>query len=532
MNGVPWIQEIAAGIRFARRLPRFLRRPVGPVEARAALERRIARRADDFLTLTRNAIYANPISPYRELLASAGCAYGDVEELVRRGTVEDALVTLRRQGVYLTVDEFKGRRPARRGAVTINVTPSGLQNPGVGAPVLARTGGSRSPGTPIAVDLDFIRDRAVDNLLALQAWGDRDWAHATWGVPGGAIVRILDMAAAGSPPVRWFSQMDPGDRTLHPRYRWSARITRWMSLVAGVPLPSPRHVQIDRPEPIVDWMAETLRAGRIPHLHTFASSAVRVCGAAFQAGVGLTGARLTLSGEPVTAARLDVVRRTGAVPRPCYSTMESGPIGYGCLAPVAADDVHVLHDMNAIVQGGVIGVRGEPPSDALFVSSLRPTASPVLFNVALGDQAILERRACGCPLEALGWTTHVRAVRSYEKLTTGGMTFLDVDVIRVLEEVLPARFGGVPTDYQLVEEETPEGGARLTLRVHPGVGTVADDAVLETLLDELSQGAGAQRVMARIWRDASLLRVERHAPSATPSGKILHLHVASRRGSA
>jgi hypothetical protein len=519
--------ELGVGIRFAWQLPLFLRRPLSLAEARGILGQRLDRREDDFLALARKAIYANPLSPYRSLLVSAGCGYQDLETLVRRDGVEGALATLVRRGVYLTVDEFKGRRPVRRGTAMVAVTPSGLRNPGSAASVLAKTGGSRSPGTPIVVDFGFIRDRAVNNVLSLEAWGGLDWIHATWGVPGGAIVRILDMAAAGRPPARWFSQVDPEDRALHPRYRWSARVTRWTSLLGGVPLPRPEYVPPDRPEPIVRWMAETLRAGRTPHLHTFASSAVRVCAAALQAGVRLDGARFTMSGEPVTAARLEVVRRTGAVPRPCYSTMESGPVGYGCLTPVAADDVHLLHDMNTIVQGGVDAVPGKPPATALYVSSLRPTASPVLFNVALGDQATVERRSCGCPLDALGWATHVHSVRSYEKLTTGGMTFLDVDLIRVLDEVLPARFGGAPTDYQLVEEETPDGQPRVILRVHPALGAVSADVVLETFLDEVGHGTGAQRIMGQIWRDAKLLHVERRAPSATPAGKILHLHVAS-----
>jgi hypothetical protein len=50
------------------------------------------------------------------------------------------------------------------------------------------------------------------------------------------------------------------------------------------------------------------------------------------------------------------------------------------------------------------------------------------------------------------------------------MTFLDTDVIRVLEEELPARFGGTPTDYQLLEEEADDGQPRLQLLVHPRVG--------------------------------------------------------------
>ena len=72
----------------------------------------------------------------------------------------------------------------------------------------------------------------------------------------------------------------------------------------------------------------------------------------------------------------------------------------------------------------------------------------------------------------MGWTTHLREIRSHEKLTAGGMTFLDTDLIRVLEEVLPARFGGAPTDYQLVEEEAAEGQPRVRLLVHPRIGAV------------------------------------------------------------
>ncbi len=71
----------------------------------------------------------------------------------------------------------------------------------------------------------------------------------------------------------------------------------------------------------------------------------------------------------------------------------------------------------------------------------------------MGDQAVVSERACGCPYQQLGWTTHLHGIRSFEKLTAAGMTFLDTDVIRVLEEVLPGRFGGIPSDYQLVEEE-------------------------------------------------------------------------------
>jgi hypothetical protein len=103
------------------------------------------------------------------------------------------------------------------------------------------------------------------------------------------------------------------------------------------------------------------------------------------------------------------------------------------------------------------------------------------------------------------------------------MTFLDADVIRVLEEVLPARFGGTATDYQLVEED--EGGhARVRLLVRPEVGPVDLAAVAEAFLAAIGHGTGVERIMGQVWRDGQVLRTERRAPLTTASGKILHLH--------
>jgi hypothetical protein len=94
----------------------------------------------------------------------------------------------------------------------------------------------------------------------------------------------------------------------------------------------------------------------------------------------------------------------------------------------------------------------------------------------------------------------------------------------VLEEVLPARFGGGPTDYQLVEEEAEGGLARVRLLVRPEVGPMDPDAVATAFLAAIAAGGGAERIMGQVWRDGQVLRVERRAPFATASGKILHLY--------
>jgi hypothetical protein len=520
-------QDISTGARFLRGLPGFLRHPVRPEQARAVLQVRLAQRETDFLALVGRAIYRNTASPYRKLLQVAGCEYGDLEKLVVQQGLESALSTLLRHGVYLTLDEFKGRRPLVRGSVTLTVDPGLFGNPGAAVHFLGRTSGSRGPRSTVPLNLPFTSDRAVNNCLYFSARGGSGWLQAHWEVPGGsAVSRLLWLSHIGAPPVRWFSQVDPATLGLEPGYQWSARLVRWVGLLVGVRLPRPEYAPLDAPLPIVHWMADVLHRGRVPHLWTYASSAAQLCQAASEAGVDLSGAQLMVLGEPITAARLAVIRRAGAEALPAYGISECGPLGFGCLAPEAPDDLHVFHDFNAVIRTPADVRLGDLPACTLLVSSLRATAPFILLNVSFGDQAELPQRSCGCPLEKLGWTMHVHTIRSHEKLTAGGMTFLDTDVIRVLEEVLPARFGGGPTDYQLLERENEDGRAGVSLLVHPAVGPVDAAAVADTFLAALSPGAQAERVMALQWRQAGLLKVERRAPLAAPSGKILHLHTA------
>ena len=122
----------------------------------------------------------------------------------------------------------------------------------------------------------------------------------------------------------------------HPRYRWSARALRWGGLAAGLRLPRPEYVPIEEPQPILAWLAATLRAGRTPYLDTFASSGVRLAQAALQSGFDLRGARLAVSGEPVTATRLAAIRAAGLEAVSRSGAAEAGHLGYGCLAPAAA----------------------------------------------------------------------------------------------------------------------------------------------------------------------------------------------------
>lgn len=517
------LADVVIAARLIRSLPSFLRHRLTLDEARATLRRRHANREADFLTLARRGIYEHGRSPYRELLRLASCEYGDLERLVRECGVEGALGVLYRHGVYLTVDEFKGRRSVIRGTTTIEVNPDRLRNPLSAWHLVARSSGSRGEPSSIVMDLAFIRDCAVNTLLALDARGGADWVKAIWQAPGGgAMFRLLKYSSFGTPVARWFSLADVNAPGL-PRYRWLVRLIGWESRLVKVPLPSPEHAAVDDPLPIARWMSAILRSGRTPHLRALVGPAVRLCLAALEAGIDLHGAQLELAGEPTTEARLATIHRAGAKASPRYGTIETGPVGYGCLQPTTADDVHVCDDLHAVIQPGSEGGRHGFPNDALLLSSLCSTAPFILLNVSMGDQAVMSPRACGCPLERLGWGTHLHTIRSYEKLTGVGVTFLDTDVVRVLEEVLPGRFGGAPTDYQIVEEETDLGHSRVRLLVHPAVGPLDDATVAEAFLAAIAAGSTSARLMTEVWRAAEVLRVERRVPMRTTTGKIHHL---------
>jgi hypothetical protein len=164
------------------------------------------------------------------------------------------------------------------------------------------------------------------------------------------------------------------------------------------------------------------------------------------------------------------------------------------------------------------------PIAAIFLTTLIRSTPTVMLNVEVGDYATPTSRACGCPWQALGFTQHLHDIGSYEKLTAEGMHFLGSDLVSLLEGVLPAEFGGGPTDYQLIEGES-DGTVTVTLAVSPAVGPIDETRVVDRLLEGLARGGAAGRMMTDRWREAGTIRVARIEPRATRAGKVLALHV-------
>ena len=119
----------------------------------------------------------------------------------------------------------------------------------------------------------------------------------------------------------------------------------------------------------------------------------------------------------------------------------------------------------------------------------------------------------------------MHGIRSWEKLTSEGMNFLGHDLIRLLEEVLPGRFGGAATDYQMVETEEA-GLPKVDLVISPRVGPVDEHAVIDTTIGFLNGQSGGG--FGERWREADTLRVRRVEPHLTFGGKVQALHVSPK----
>jgi hypothetical protein len=141
----------------------------------------------------------------------------------------------------------------------------------------------------------------------------------------------------------------------------------------------------------------------------------------------------------------------------------------------------------------------------------------------LGDYARVERRPCDC---ALGLRPHLSDIRSFEKLNSEGVSYARANLLPIVEQTLPGRFGGSSIHYQLVEEEADDTATRLVLRVDPSVDPVDETALHQALLDELARGGTLlDRYQVELLRRARSVTISRQPPVATRAGKILPFQI-------
>lgn len=524
-----FLNELAMYRRFLLGLPSFLRASISVEEAKSALLRRLAMREERLLRMAERGFFGNERSPYRPLLELAGCELGDFCALVRNQGVDQTLETLRASGVYFTFEEFKGRERVVRAGREIALDTDDFDNPYLSAYYDRASGGTTGVGTRVSTDLDHLALEAQHRLLVFDAQGVLDAPYAVWRppLPGSGLNAALRAAHVGRPLTRWFTPLIPG--VLDPPLRFSLAndVTVAIGRLFGRRIPWPEPVGLDDAGRIARWVADALEAHGQALLNTPASCGLRVGLAARETGLDLTGATFMIAGEPITPAKVSGIRASGATHFTDYGMAEAGRLGAGCANPSGNNDVHVLRDSYAVVAcPRAVPVSGEMVT-SFHITSLSPSAPKLLLNVEFDDFGIAEERACGCPLDELGLTQHLRDIRSFRKLTGEGVTLVGSDMVRILEEVLPARFGGSALDYQLEEEETTEGFTRLALRVSPRIDIADEAAVIETVLEALARSSVAADVARSFWEGAGTLNVRREDPQATARGKQLPLLLRS-----
>ena len=525
------LNDLKMFARYAWGLNGYLRHTLTPEQCRYMLAHQLETREESFLCILERGIYPNPRSPYRKLLLHAGVEFADVVGLVRRYGVEGALAQLYDAGVYVTLNEFKGRRPIERPGLQIGVGSQDFDNPLLVKHYEAQTGGSRGVGTRVIIDFDLLTHEAAYFHYLLVAFDLSEMPIGAWHeVPpvAAGMKLVLRYAKLGKSVERWFAQSklssSPGDL----KFAIFTNYTVYVGRILGKGLPVPEYVPLEEASKVAHWLSIKKENGKPATLDTNPSSGVRVCLAAKEKGLDISGSLFRLGGEPYTPAKAQVVAETGSRAVCHYSMSEIGTVGTACTAPPELDDVHLLTDKVAVIQRpksvGADGLSVE----ALVYTTVLPSCPKLMLNVESDDYGVLEDRVCSCPIGELGFTKHLSHIRSYEKLTSDGVTFLGTELLRLVEEVLPARFGGYPTDYQLLEEE--EGGLpKVNILVSPRVGNVNEEMVLATVFQVLHSYPGGD-IMSDKWRQGQTLRVLRREPYSTGSAKILPLHILQKNG--
>ncbi len=512
------LDDAGIAANFARDLPGWVRQTVTVDAAARDIRERLATRDQRFLANAARLIYAVPDSPYRALLRLAGCELGDLRTLVGRDGLNGALAVLAQGGVYVTLDELKGRADAVRGSQRFRFRREQFDNRQIRAHVVIYSGGTRGRPTRIRRSLALLDHAAATTAVVLAAHRLHNPQHVLWLT--GPIGWLLAYTRIGQTPTHWFHPLSPLPR----RVRLGAQALRNYGRLIGVSFPVPQYADLQQPERLAAWLARQRDGSRPLVVTTIASAATRVAIAARERGMALDHVAFNLTSEPTTTARHAHIVTSGAGAIVHYAAREAPNLTYSCATPDAVDDVHVMTDCYAMIAHQRPAAADRPPTNALLMTSLSAAASTILLNTELGDAGHLTARACGCALGALGLTTHLREIRSFEKLTGEGVTFGTGALEHLIEQVLPARFGGTSMDYQIVEYQAADSFTRVSIRVHPAVGAIDEAAVVASALAELERGSMIDHHQAALWRAAGTVSVVRQPPLASAVGKVLPFH--------
>jgi hypothetical protein len=512
--------QIFAYGRFMADLRSFLTTPIGFDAARAAILRRFDNRNQLFLRMARDCIYGNPASPYLPLLKDAGCRYDDMASELEHGDLESLLRKLKDNGVWISFDEYKGRKPIRRGSTLYPATGHGFDNTCLGAGFRAQTGGSSGRPTRVQIDLAYLEARACYEHMVFKELDLYGLPFAIWypRFPGSVgLSNLLRYAKIGQVPSAWFD-MELDESLIPVWHDWALAGIRWMSGLSGKRLPKPIISPGASAESVLRWILGQLSARGRCILQSNVSGITRIAALAAQKNADLGGLQFLAGSEPLTPAKKRQVDSVHARVYMRYFSVDAGSSGFGCIDAPEIDALHLASDSTAIIP-----LRDQPESDGsspFLLTTFLGSNPKVLLNVELGDQAIITHRRCRCIFDGLGFHTHLSGLRSIVRSTAEGIALPYGLLVRLREEILPLRCGGSWQDFQWVEYEDDQQLTRIRLRIAPRLGPVDEGALTRFLYAFLAEPSMEQRFYSAVWKRADTIRIVREDPRILHSGKI------------
>jgi hypothetical protein len=508
----------------------FLKATLTLEGSKQVLMARLRNRESAFLDLMNRGVYKNPGSPYLKLIRLAGCEFGDLASAVSKNGIEATLKELMAGGVYLSWEEFKGKKDVVRGNTSFRLKEADLDNPLLPKYYQIQSSGSRSSGTKTTFDLSHRLAMSYYRLPLIKANNIGNFPVGLWYpiLPAlSGLVNALYQWKAGMPAQRWFSPVEERQVQSPFRHRLAMRFMIFGTRLWGGNIPRPEYTSLDNAIKVAQWIATVIKQSGGCILCCYVSLAVKVAQAAMENHLDIRGTHFVVGGEPLTDAKRQQIEASGALITSTYVISEIGLIGCSCSQSGATDEVHFLHDSIALIQNKRQVAQTDIFVNAFIFTALLASAPKILLNVENDDYGTIENKSCDCVLGRMGYNRHLQHIRSFSKLTGVGMTILGTNIVRILEEVFPSKFGGSAADYQLLEEEDSDGQTHISLIINPAVGPIDERSVTAVLLDELRRSPHPGKLTSGIWTQAKTIRVKRMLPKVQ-MGKVMTLHLTSK----
>jgi hypothetical protein len=298
----------------------------------------------------------------------------------------------------------------------------------------------------------------------------------------------------------------------------------WEARLLGRRIPSITYLPRDDYSPVGRWIQHVKRKGRQVFLRGRPSTATRVCSAARDAGMDIAGTIFLTQGEALTDSKREIIESMGATAYSRYVLTELGIVGNGC-RQMKDDSVHVFGDSAAVIVNRRLTDHADGEVNAQLLTTVHPLAARVFINVDTEDAGVIGDAACECAFARIGLRTVLRKVHSFGKITGHGITLPGHLLMAILERRLPARFGGDPGDYQIVERQG-RTQVECRLRVSPRVGLADVGSVRAFFLNEVA-GVYGGSLSTRTWEQTGSFDVEVAEPLRTQSGKVLPMHLVT-----